>query len=307
MRLHASSPVLSRPCANGIELQVGIARPAVLRELGIREFEFVTSLEGGRPVSPAEARRFARVISLLTVAGAWADTPRPPRAAAALVHGAGALGMEIAAALVRVGLDVALRDHAPAGVEPAGTYGEPSSGTCAGVAARTLAARGVEVRVGGGGERLGIEVCFGSPDPIQMAAWMRDDVPHVLAVCDGETVWVSHVIVPGATACSRCRDVVLTSADPAWPVLALQLGAPAINSRRPATTALAAITVAARVAGRVSLWLETGDVGCAERVGGHGSLSPEALEARVECGCGAFGANGDEVAAKRAAWPVPRG
>jgi hypothetical protein len=313
MRLPATCPVLARPSANGIEYQVGIARPTVLRDLGVRERAFLESLEGGRPVSPAEARRFPQVVSLLTAAGAWEPAARTPRAAAVAVHGAGALGMEIAAVLAGLGLDVGLRDEAPVLVEPAHTYAAggavTSTGavTCAGAAAATLSSRGLDVRVGGGGERLGVELCLGAPDPVQTAAWMRDDVPHMLVVCSGESVWVSHVVVPGATACATCRGIALTRADPAWPFLALQLGGAGTAGRRPAASRLATITCAARVASRVWRWLDGGDAGVAERVDADGALTVEELEPQRECGCGAFGPIGDELAARRALWPAPVG
>jgi hypothetical protein len=304
MRLPPTSPVLARPGSEGISLQIGIARPVVLSGLGVRERAFVASLEGGRPVSPAEARRFARVVSLLTDGAAWARESRPQLAADVAVHGAGALGMEIAAALGQIGLDVALRDEAAVGVEPEGTYLTTGSRTCAGAAAAVLATRGVSVRVGGGGEQLGVGVGFGVPDPLQTAAWMRDDIPHVLVICDEETVWISHVVVPGSMACARCRDLHLTGADSAWPLIALQLGGACLASRRPVASSLARIVVAARIAHLVSRWIDDGDAGVAERIGKDGSVATEPFAAHRACGCGAYGPAGNEIAARRAAWPA---
>lgn len=300
MRLPASCPVLALPGTDGgVDLQVGLARPIVLRALGEQERAFVTSLEGGGLVSPAQARRFARVVSLLTAGGAW-EIPQPPRAAAVAVHGAGALGMEIAFVLARDGFDVALHDPAPAEVEPHGTFAADLHGTCAGAAATTLANKGVAVRVGGGGERIGVAVCMGAPDPLVVAEWMRSDIPYVLAVWDGETLWVSHVMVPGLTACARCRDLALTRGDPCWPSVALQLGGAALSTRRAAAPRLSLPMAAARVASRVATWLGTGEPGQAERVDVYGGTVPDPLSPSPDCGCGAAEAASDEVAAHRA-------
>ena len=296
-------PVLALPSTgDGTDLRVGLARPVVLRGLGQRERAFVMSLEGGGPVAPAQARRFARVVSLLTAGGAWAERPRPPRAAAVAVHGAGALGIEIATLLANDGCDVALHDAAPARMEPIGTFAQDSVGTCAGAAATTLASRGVAVRLAGGGESLGVAVCMGSPDPVVVSAWMRTDVPHVLAVCDGESVWVSHVMAPGTSACSRCRDLTLARSDPEWPSVVMQLGGATLATRRPIAPRLSLPTAAARVAARIATWLDAGEVGCAEHVDSLGRITAQPLEPVVDCGCGAAGAVGDELAARRAAW-----
>jgi len=302
MRLPPHSPVLARPGAQGgIDIQVGLASPVVLEGLGLDERTFVASLEGGRAVPPVQARRFPRVIAQLTNAGAWAQ-PSPPVTASVAVHGCGGLGMEIAGVLTSAGFAVAMHDDARVAVEPAGTYAASADGTCAGAAAATLSERGATVRVGGGGESVVVIVCTGAPDPALVSACVLTDVPHALVVCDGAGVWVSHLMVPGASACARCRDIVLTRADTAWPAVSLQLGGCQLATRRPAAPRIALPTAAARVTARVAGWVERADVGVAEHIAADGELIQVPLEPQPECGCGASGPVGDDVAAQRARW-----
>jgi len=304
MRLNPNIPVLARPGANGaIDVQIGLVAPVVLTRLGLDERDFLASLEGGRSVPPAQARRFSRVIATLTAAGAWA-APTASQLVTVAVHGCGELGMEIAAGLVRGRFDVALADRAPLGVEPVRTYVTSATGTCAGAAAVTLGERGVPVRLARGSEGLAVIVCTGAPDSVLVSACMLAGTPHVLVVWDGVGLWVSHVVVPGITACSRCRDVSLTRDDPAWPRLSLQLGGSGPASRRPIAPHLALPAVVARVATRVGRWAECDDAGIAERVETDGSVTVDPLVPEHGCGCGAAGPVGDELAARRAAWPV---
>ncbi len=306
MRLPPHCPVLARPGADGaIDIQVGLASPMVIPGLGLAEREFVASLEGGRVIPPAQARRFARVVTLLADAGAFEVRRSPTPAARVALHGCGEAGMAIAAALHAGPFDVSLYDDAPLAAEPVGTYALSASGTCAVAAATTLAERGMPVRIGGGGEGLVVNVYTGAPDPALVSECVLAGVPHVLVACDGVAVWVSHVIVPGLTACVRCRDIGLTRRDAAWPSLALQLGGCGLPARRPVAPRLSLVAVAARVSARVAGWLERGDPGEAELIAGDGSLVPAPLTPERACGCGAAGPVGDEVAARRVAWPGP--
>ncbi|MGC4175590.1 hypothetical protein [Demequina sp.] len=303
MRLPSPCPVLARPRVDGgTDVQVGLAAPVTLTELGLSERAFVESLEGGRPVSAAQARRFGRVVGILTAAGIWdAEDVRAPSARVA-VWGAGALGMDIAAAVHRAGLEVALHDAAASEVEPVGTYVATATGTCAGAAAATLAARGHTVGVAGGGESLAVITCMGAPDQQIINHYAPSATPYVLVACDGPSVWVSHVVVHGRSACSRCRDLALARLDPAWPSLALQLAGSGISTRRPLVHGFAGATAGVRVASRLLGWLVGEDVGVAERIDATGRIVAEPLEAEPGCGCGGAGAVGDEVAARRARW-----
>lgn len=309
MHLPPHVPVLAVPAAGGgIAVHVGLASPVVLTGLGLDERAFVASLEGGRPILPSQARRFARVISQLQVGGALAtatDTAAGVVAGAVAVHGAGALGIEVAAALHTAGMSVALHDDAPVAVEPRDTYRDVGEvyGTCAGAAAHSLARRGVSVRIGGEAADLDVVIFTGAPDPALVSQWMRADRAHILVACDGESVVVSHVVVPGLSACARCRDIALTRADPAWPYLAMQLAGSRLATRRPVAPRLALLAAAVRIAARAAEWWQTGEPGVTEIVGADGHVCVEPLPPERSCGCGAAGGTGDEVAARRARMP----
>jgi hypothetical protein len=299
MRLPPFVPVLARPeLRKGTAIQVGVSRAVVLEGLSLDECAFLASLEGGRAVAPHERSRFAAIIASLSLAGAWAEPP--PLREAVAVFGCGALGVEIAAALDCAGCLPVLVDDAPASAEPPHTFVE-NGGTCAGEAARTLAARGVHARVGGAA-RLAVIVCTGAPDPVVVRQLLRAGTPHILVACDEDGVFVSHVVVPGESACSRCRDIALTRADKAWPLLALQLAGSQLPSRRPLAPGLSRPATALLVAMRAARWLEAGDVGIGERIALDGTVAPAPLAAESACGCGAAGPVGDELAARRAAW-----
>ena len=303
MHLNPLSPVLARPAIDGRpQLQIGIAHATVLTGLADDERAFLSELEGGREVTKAEARRFARAVEAVTAAGGWA----PPDAGAArdvgpvAVHGCGRLGIDIAEALVRWGAAVALHDDLSSAKERPFTFAPGVDGTCAGAAAAALRARGVAVRVGGGGESLAIAVCEGAPDSWLVRQWMLTDVPHLLVICDDSGAWVSHVVVPGVTACSRCRDVALTRDDPAWPYLALQLERPTEPQRRPAAPGMAGQAAAVVAASRAIAWLRDELVGEGQRLRADGSNVAAAIAPSSDCGCGAAGPVGDQLAARRA-------
>ena len=305
MHLNPLAPVLARPAVDGRpQLQIGVAEPIVLTGLADDERAFLAELEGGREVTRAEARRFANAVQAVATAGGWegigasATAPRPLGSVA--VHGCGRLGLGIAEALALCGVAVALHDELPSGKERPFTYPPGADGTCAGAAAATLRWRGVAVRVGGGGESLAIVVCEGAPDSWLVRQWMLADVPHLLVACDDRGVLVSHVIVPGVTACVRCRDVELTKHDPAWPYAALQLERPTEPRRRPAAPGMAEQAAAVVAATRAIGWLRDGATGCGERVGADGTVTAAPIPASADCGCGAAGPVGDEVAARRA-------
>ena len=303
MHLNPLSPVLARPAIDGRpQLQIGIADPVILSGLADDERAFLSELEGGREVTKAEARRFAHAVEAVTAAGGWEPPPTgfAREVASVAVHGCGRLGRGIAEALARCGVTVALHDDLPSTKERPFTFAPGVDGTCAGAAAATLRAKGLAVRVGGGGESFVIAVCEGAPDSWLVRQWMLADVPHLLAVCDDRGVWVSHVVIPGVTACSRCRDVVLTREDPAWPYLALQLERPNEPQRRPAAPGMAELGATVVAASRAIAWLRDERVGEGQRVGADGTVTAAPVAPSLDCGCGAAGPVGDELAARRA-------
>jgi hypothetical protein len=110
------------------------------------------------------------------------------------------------------------------------------------------------------------------------------------------------VVIPGNTPCQRCVGLARTEHEPSWPAVALQCG----PSRRPHTTPWA-IDVAAGIVTRESFDVLTGSAPSwrswrVDSQAAPGDLPLSACEVRAhpECGCGASGPIGDEVAARRA-------
>ncbi|MFM6971300.1 MAG: hypothetical protein ACKOWH_01770 [Rhodoluna sp.] len=60
-------------------------------------------------------------------------------------------------------------------------------------------------------------------EPRRYEAWLRRGTPHLAITFDAESVSVSPLIVPGATACLMCLEKMRTETDPQWPVLASQM------------------------------------------------------------------------------------
>jgi hypothetical protein len=293
--------VLARP---GGDVQIGIAAPRVVRGLDGQERAFVASLEGGRPVTEVERRRFAGALRALAAAGVD-DGPEPhPTASRIRVIGAGAVGLAVATCLARAAeVTISLVDPAPCGVEPAGTYPDGASGSCAAAAAAALAPLVARADLDAHAPAdLTIIVTAGAVDAAVARDLLVSAATHLVVACDEAGAWVSHVVVPGITACGRCRDLRLTRADPAWPLLALQCAV-----RRPRAGAIAQAGVAAAVTSRAVGFLSAGDTGIATRVDRRGESADAPLLPEPACGCGAAGPVGDEVAARRAAMPRMRG
>ncbi|MBL7500762.1 ThiF family adenylyltransferase [Frankia sp. CNm7] len=61
------------------------------------------------------------------------------------------------------------------------------------------------------------------PRPDEALALEREGVPHLLAGVRETTGVVGPFVVPGRTSCLHCQHLVRYTADPAWPLLALQL------------------------------------------------------------------------------------
>lgn len=280
VRLEPWAPVLVRPARDGAaagasdrgyDIQIGLATAVVLPGLALDERQFVSSLEGGRRVTDAETRRFPRTLALLAGAGVLHDDDTPaagtPSPGAIALAGRSPLDRLIAGCCEAAGLSVHMTAQAPA--------------------------HAVEV------------IAFvGAPDARDAERVIRNRIAHILVAYDELGAWVSHVVLAGASACSRCRDIALTRADAAWPYLAAQLSGPRNSVQMAAPPLLAAPTAAVRVAARALAWATGGDFGGGECVWPDARVTAAPLAPEAECGCGAAGAVGDEVAARRARLPT---
>jgi len=170
------------------------------------------------------------------------------RATFARVHGAGRVGACLATFLAASGVGwVACVDRgtaAPADVTPAG-LGAADVGTsrAAGVVA---AVRRVapEVRTANDARRMpDLAVITGRPDPVLLAALMRERVPHLVVHADEAIGVVGPLVLPGRSACTRCVDLSKAARDPGWPTVLAQASGESAATQA-CDTVLAAATAA---------------------------------------------------------------
>jgi bacteriocin biosynthesis cyclodehydratase domain-containing protein len=182
------------------------------------------------------------------------------RAAFARVYGAGRVGSCVATFLAASGVAwVSCLDTetaTAADVTPAG-LGSADVGTsrAAGVA-RAVHRVAPEVRTANDARRLpDLAVITGRPDPVLLAALMRDRVPHLVVHADEAIGVVGPLVTPGRSACVRCVDLAKAARDPAWPRILAQAGgmSPVPAATQACDTALAAATAALATAQALAL------------------------------------------------------
>lgn len=311
MRLIPGACVLVR--ADG-SLQVGVREPVILNHLTVEERQFVERLESVRNVSPADLSRFGAVIELLRASRLIADDPpqaRRPTPHAALNDG-GPVGCGIALALARAGWAVTIHDEGSAVQAPRGTY-DPSSLAATRQAAATDTIRRLlpDAAVRSGWAPSDVEVIVSHGAPLLEAAvpLMARDMPHLFVTTDERGARVGPLVIPGHSACGTCAGLTHAQVEPDWPVLSLQLtpsrglpqGPPDVQSQ-----------VAGLVVSALTWWKGTRerspDAGIAWLdavwiIDHQRGPRREPVGAHPECGCGAAGPVGDELAARRARMP----
>lgn len=182
--------------------------------------------------------------------------------------------------------------------EPALRIAVVGPGALPAVVARCLTSAGGSLVGAEAMPQVAVVVALASPDASAVAPLLWSGVPHVVVATDEDGAWVSHVVDPGTTACSRCRDVARTREDPAWPSVVLQCA-----TRVPVVSPVVAHAAAALVTARVLDHARSGAVGTGLRVRADGTSTPAPCVPEAACGCGAAGPIGDEVAARRARMP----
>jgi bacteriocin biosynthesis cyclodehydratase domain-containing protein len=182
------------------------------------------------------------------------------RAAFARVYGAGRVGSCVATFLAASGVawvscldteTAAAADVTPAGLGPA----DVGTSRAAGVA-RAVHRVAPEVRTANDARRLpDLAVITGRPDPVLLAALMRDRVPHLVVHADEAIGVVGPLVTPGESACVRCVDLAKAARDPAWPRILAQAGgiSPVPAATQACDTALAAATAALATAQALAL------------------------------------------------------
>jgi len=182
------------------------------------------------------------------------------RASFVRVHGAGRVGACVATFLAASGvawvscLDAGLAE--PAEVAPAGV-GAADVGTGRAVAvARAVHRVAPEVRTADDARRRpDLAVLTGRPDPVLLAALVRDRVPHLVVHAEEAIGVVGPLVLPGRSACVRCLDLSKAARDPAWPRILAQAGGDCGSPAGPQAcdTVLAAATAALAAAQALTL------------------------------------------------------
>jgi hypothetical protein len=142
-------------------------------------------------------------------------------------------------------------DVTPAGLGAADVGEDRAAGV-----ARAVHRVAPEVRTADDARRLpDLAVITGRPDPVLLAALMRDRVPHLVVHADEAVGVVGPLVTPGKSACVRCVDLSKAARDPAWPrILAQASGVGAAPAgTRACDTALAAATAALATAQALTL------------------------------------------------------
>jgi bacteriocin biosynthesis cyclodehydratase domain-containing protein len=100
----------------------------------------------------------------------------------------------------------------------------------------------------------------GDPDPAQARALLLAGTPHLAVGVRENTGWLGPLVLPGSGPCLGCLERHRIDRDPAWPLIAAQLGTPAARVVDPCAISLA-LTVAGLAATQVLSWLDHGGPG----------------------------------------------
>jgi bacteriocin biosynthesis cyclodehydratase domain-containing protein len=119
----------------------------------------------------------------------------------------------------------------------------------------------------------------GSAAAVQLAAHLRDDVPHLPVAVGRDQVTIGPLVVPGRTPCLTCRDLHARDLDPAWPRLHTQLVARDPGRVRAVLVANAGAIAAHLLAATLSAESEV------VRLRGDGSRDSRAVRFHEGCLC----------------------
>jgi len=304
MRLRQGTRVLDR--GDGT-LQVGVRAPVVLASLTPEQRRFVELLETAHTITPHERSRFAPLVHVLDDAGLLTPARSTPQPHTAAINDAGPVGVNVAIALARAGWAIRLVDDGPAAASPRNTYAPGGLASTRQAAAADTIARlvpGTDVRVGAPRADVWVLVSHGAAALDLAVALMASDTPHLFVIADERGAHVGPLVFPGEGACGMCAGHERAAADPAWPILSLQLRAPAVAP--PHMSADVAASVSGLACGALGAWRSGDARAWLNRTWVVTTNAPpvsRSLTAAVDCGCGAAGPVGDELAARRARFP----
>ncbi|HYN29801.1 MAG TPA: hypothetical protein VES95_08030 [Dermatophilaceae bacterium] len=128
-----------------------------------------------------------------------------------------------------------------------------------------------------------------APETHETAVWHRLGTPHLLVTCGPKEATVGPLVLPGATSCTRCHDLVRTELDPAYRALAglrLAVGPARWEATDPGlavlTAAVAAVVVADAADGGSTLGGVSTDL-----LAGPPNLAHRFWPRHPRCGCAA--------------------
>jgi bacteriocin biosynthesis cyclodehydratase domain-containing protein len=225
------------------------------------------------------------------------------RAAFVRVYGAGRLGASVATILAASGVGrVSCRDGTaagPADLAPAGLGTADIGAARAAGAVRAIRRVAPEVRVADDPRMVpDLAVLTVAISPAELAALMRDRVPHLAVRAEEAIGVVGPLVYPGRSACLRCLDLAKAARDPAWPKILAQatLAAgpvPACDTVLAAATAALAAAQALALLDTRGRQLPAAADGTLELVLPDWRWRRQAWPASPACTCG-FGARGRE-------------
>lgn len=137
---------------------------------------------------------------------------------------------------------------------------------------------GIPVGQAGGDDSIAVVLVGGAAAALQLAPYLRDDVPHLPVAFERDAAVVGPLVIPGRTPCLSCRDAHEMARDPAWPLLHAQL-----VGRATSVTASRIAQAAAMVA-RI-LRAPSNDAGLMVRIRPDGRHVWRSVRHHAECPC----------------------
>lgn len=88
---------------------------------------------------------------------------------------------------------------------------------------QALRDEGIDEAARGAAGAVAVVGIGGAAAALQLAPYLRDDVPHLPVGFEQNAALIGPLVVPGRTPCLSCRDAHERRRDPAWPMLHAQL------------------------------------------------------------------------------------
>lgn len=224
-------------------------------------------------------------------AGTPAQILRRRAAARVVLHGAGRITAPMAAVLADAGvghvspaLHGLVTPTEPVGGVLHGSDVTRSRATAVAEAIRRAAPETTTRAVRPGEASFVVHFGADRPAALLAAGHSRHRRPHLMITVRDATIIVGPLVTPAGQPCLNCVDLHRCDRDPGWPVLAAQLGEPALEP----TSAPTVLAGAAYAAGEVLAYLDGGapeTVGATMEIRGPGRLRRRTWPPHPDCDC----------------------